>query len=509
MICKALNTFLFFFALAQSMPILAKRDNGYLKLDLYYYEQSFLMLQLDVGTPSKNYTFGLDTGSADLWIASPDVGDSSCEFCGRFNTSESTTWKELNVTYNMSYTTADAYGRMGTDDIEIAGKTIKNAQFASIDKTNLYYSAIFGVGPSVNENIYVPQYPNVPARLTSDGIINRNTLSLYAGTKNSTVGGALLFSAIDHAKYEGQLTQLDLVPQVEGATVKSYWANLHEFNIKGSNTTIPLLDNSITVLFDSGSSVNFLPKSIYEYVVYEYFNVTDPNTDTVPCYNPDTITYKLDNGFEIEVPMSDNIFDAGNGNCIIGFLQLSTDDNMHFGIPALQRIYTVFDTENMKLLVAPAVQTDEEDIQVIYKDTDLLKVLGNKKVLFSGSSTVVASTALSSATQASSAGTTTSASSVATAATTTTYTTSAEVLGAASASTTESLAFYGSTTTSPTTQSTETSSKAAATTSDPSRSTGSQEIATSQYSASNHNDWDNYRTIVSTIYLESNQCGEN
>lgn len=336
---------------------------GYLSLDLVYNEYSQLLTQVAIGTPQQRFNLSIDTGSSDSWVLATN-STSGCPTCATFASVSSSTWKDMQLAYNMTYGTASAWGYMGTDNVQAGNKTVYGQQLAVIFKTDYFYSGILGIGPVEVESIYINRYPNFPVELVKQGIIHRNVYSLYAGDKESVTAGKLLFGAIDHAKYTGDLVELPWVLSKGNTTVRGFYVKLNQVTININNRSeFDWFNSSIPVLFDSGSSVTQLPGKLYDRVLAEYFGIDSANTP-VPCNVLDTITYNLGD-FEIEVPMTDNIFDIGDGSCVVGFGRQPTDDKVVFGIPVLQRIYTVFDIDNKKLFIAKAVQTDQENIEVI------------------------------------------------------------------------------------------------------------------------------------------------
>ncbi|GMM37993.1 hypothetical protein DASC09_053180 [Saccharomycopsis crataegensis] len=360
--------------LANGTPILAKRSDRYIQASVQYIDQSDLMMELSVGTPGSEILVVLDTASSDLYVSLPNVttGYYSVDFIGSFTPSDSSTFKYLNITYDMQYLSGDVWGYMGTDDVSLSGEILRNYQFAYVYSSGNGITALLGLGPIGSENVYINRYPNFVTSLVNQGLIDRGIFGLYAGTQSSIDGGSIVFGGVDVAKYSGNLVQLNCVPQLSTTKkIVNYWVDFEGFSINGDNGMTSLLQNgtAYTAIFDSGTSVLALPDAIYQYIVYDYFNVSDPD-DTVSCDNNDTLNFQFD-GFDITVPMSDNLFSVGAGECIIAMQSSGNDVNFYLGITTLQRIYTVFDPINIKLYVAPIIQTNDSSVFSVQNDTDL------------------------------------------------------------------------------------------------------------------------------------------
>lgn len=74
---------------------------------------------VDVGTPAQSYNLVLDTGSADIWIASTN-----------YTPSQSSTFVNQTTAFSIEYGSGDVSGYVGTDTFSVAGHTVEGQTFA-------------------------------------------------------------------------------------------------------------------------------------------------------------------------------------------------------------------------------------------------------------------------------------------------------------------------------------------------------------------------------------------
>lgn len=361
------------FPLAVLAVPLARRSDGYIQAPLVYWEMSFLLLEISVGTPGQTVLSVLDTGLADFFVSLPNVTNVMCDpsYCGAYSPNLSATWHDTHKVYDMQYVSGNVSGYMGTEYVSIAGATIKDQEFAVIYDNPAEVNSIFGAAPRGSENIYIPSYDNSMITMVNQGIISRNLLGLYAGTHSSTKG-SVVFGGLDLAKFKGGFTKLSCYPEYSWATrTVGYWVEVGQISV--ANKT--LLKKPIRGLFDTGTSILTLSPDLYGWFFKSYFNVTSPGAP-VPCDNTDTLRIEFSDGYTLEYPMADNLFDNGDGTCTVGIASSGSDETMVVGIPALQNVYSVYDPEEIAVYVADVVQTDKEDPVSVPKGYDLTRVKG-------------------------------------------------------------------------------------------------------------------------------------
>ncbi|KAJ7739319.1 acid protease [Mycena olivaceomarginata] len=89
---------------------------------------------VQMGTPPQNFLILMDSGSADLWVASEACTSTAGGDCGNHQTlgsKSSSSFVASNTPFQVTYGTGAVAGAIVTDDISIAGLTLKAHTFGS------------------------------------------------------------------------------------------------------------------------------------------------------------------------------------------------------------------------------------------------------------------------------------------------------------------------------------------------------------------------------------------
>ncbi|KAG8927180.1 hypothetical protein FRC00_002232 [Tulasnella sp. 408] len=73
-----------------------------------------------IGTPARSFNVILDTGSADLWVASKDC-ITGCNGVPTFDAAASSSFRNLSSPFTIKYGSGGAAGRLGADTVQMAG----------------------------------------------------------------------------------------------------------------------------------------------------------------------------------------------------------------------------------------------------------------------------------------------------------------------------------------------------------------------------------------------------
>ncbi|KAJ4345077.1 hypothetical protein N0V95_005958 [Ascochyta clinopodiicola] len=356
------------------------------------------IMQLGIGTPPQKVTVLLDTGSSDLVI--PQTGSAICQD------------KQQQCTATGSKFSTGSFDRAKSSEVTDAGSPPLNATFqngvqlqGSIVKAGLTVGnqsastvqmgvvtkgflppgeplfPIFGVGPKQGEGIEVP-YQNVPAAMKDTGATNANVFGLYLNDFRGS-DGSIAFGGVDTAKYQGKLQEAPLLKDNSGqlpsfvidfSSVKLVTGNGsaragQSVNLapkRGMSGAVTLIDSGNPTVLIATQSVMALSKALGA-----TFNTETGNVGNVPCSMAQqglsmAFGFNSDN-VKIQVPlelMMTPIQNSGNGGQGAGDCALpvfATDDELtSIGSPFMQAAYVVFDMDQKRLLMAPAVMNTTE-----------------------------------------------------------------------------------------------------------------------------------------------------
>lgn len=300
----------------------------------------------------------------------------SCLDLGSFDTDSSDTFKHnssAEAFYIEYMDDSYAFGIWGNDDIRIGNLSsdihLSDASFAVVNQTNSDFG-VLGVGLPTLELTFALQdvtnpytYENFPMLLKSQGHISRTAYSLHL----TRVTGSVLFGAVDHAKYSGNLQTVPMLDTyLYSTTPNNFYVMMNSILLEGGSSNFTVTDLNIAVLLDSGTTLSYLPNSVYNklgamlggtYTSYGY---------RVSCsYHSNSYQFVFNfSGIQIRVPFSEMILEYSVG-CYLSVSSLGSYNVATFGDNFLRSAYIVHDLDNYEVLLAQFNDSGEENIEVI------------------------------------------------------------------------------------------------------------------------------------------------
>lgn len=330
----------------------------------------------------------LQIGGGSSAAGSGSGSGGTCTAAGSFNTAALDSFKVNSTAPDFSISYADgtyANGFWGHDYVDFGSSNVSDCSFAVVNDTTLD-TGVFGIGFAQLETTYsgstltrLYTYENFPLRLKETGQINKVLYSLYLNTADA-LSGSVLFGAVDHAKYSGQLQTVPIIN-----IYSSYYRNPIRFDIvldlitlESSSQNVSVLDLHIPALLDSGTTLTYLPTAILSSLVsllggslslLGYYRVS--------CSYNTNRAFAVFNfsGVEIKVPMSDLILSLGS-TCYLGVLGQSSDSLTGspyaiLGDNFLRNAYIVYDLEDYEISLAQVNYSSSEDIEVVLSSVPL------------------------------------------------------------------------------------------------------------------------------------------
>jgi elongation factor G len=357
-----------------------------------------------LGTPGQNLTLQLDTGSSDIWL--PDSNAQICTRAGRrrcdlgtFDPSRSSTYQVTGKgAFNINYVDgSSSKGDYFTDVFEIGGATLRNMTMGLGLETDIPYGLV-GVGYAASEAIVgqtqstSSAYPNLPVNMAQEGLISTVAYSLWLndlgkayvydperavhpvdGILDSSSGN-ILFGGIDTAKYQGQLTRIDIYPSQPDlfTSFRVALTSLQAISPSGSDT-LTSEEFPFPVVLDSGTTLSYLPTDLAQHVWNEVGAVYSPEFKlaVIPCRMQNSKGYFSfgfagPSGPRINVTMDELVLDLTSGQppvfntgpykgqeaCEFGIQNFSTSPYL-LGDSFLRSAYVVYDLVNNQIGIAP------------------------------------------------------------------------------------------------------------------------------------------------------------
>lgn len=289
---------------------------------------SYYKTELHIGNPPQKVAVQIDTGSSDLWVISSanPLCKTATTLCGKssiFNASRSNTFQQnqsqpFSISYG-DYTFASGYfvqdsisfdgfhGESSVNQLSLGENdepfsqnpgfensvstpsfTISAANFAMAERSNSS-EAVWGIGMETTESIakYVnsngdvyPTYPNLPKQMKQQGLIETVSYSLWLNDLRSS-SGSLLFGGVDHSKYKGSLQKVPMVSTRDGINKPiDFSVVMNGMSIYNKNNiSANVVDCSVPVLLDSGTTYSQLPLALIEPVASILGAIYDENNN--------------------------------------------------------------------------------------------------------------------------------------------------------------------------------------------------------------------------------------
>ncbi|KAK1222141.1 hypothetical protein PQX77_015069 [Marasmius sp. AFHP31] len=310
---------------------------------------------LAVGTPAVSYNVILDTGSADLWLAGPSFCDSSeCDSIATFSSSQSSTLKESDTPFSITYGSGFASGNLVTDNVQMAGFSVPNQVFAICNNVSSGMltqpvSGLLGLAfETIASTNATPLWETLVKSGTWDSPLMAFQLTRYGNAsrvRELEPGGSFTMGFVNSTLYTGEIEYHD-IPSGQG----TYWIQeMTSLTIQG--TSIPLTSGAESyAAIDTGTTLIGGPLSVVESI---YSQIEGSRVGTgdyegyylYPCSTNVAVTIAF-GGRTWTISNADfQVTSVGNSMCLGAFFGLETGRNLPswiVGDAFLKNVYSVF-----------------------------------------------------------------------------------------------------------------------------------------------------------------------
>lgn len=313
--------------------------------------------EVSVGNPGQKFSVVLDTGSADFWVQ-----ESNCTDCqgSKFDRSQSSSFTvpEGAPTFRINYGSGSVTGRLGRDDVALAGYRVVKQTFGLIDQGSHILGdsgqGILGLAFQSLSNAKV-----TPWWVTSSTKWPQSVFAFYLrrwrhddGATGSDDGGKLTLGYLDNSLYQGDVKYVKLLGNPR------YWAiPMAKLSVGGQDVDLAGKPN---VAIDTGTTHILGPEEVVQ-KIYEKIPNSRPSAGhhqymEYPCNQTvDDVTITFG---DFDLHMTNADFNAGEvkerpgwclGTFYIGRLSANNPVNWILGASALKNAYTVFDNTNQQV----------------------------------------------------------------------------------------------------------------------------------------------------------------
>ncbi|KAF2767162.1 Asp-domain-containing protein [Teratosphaeria nubilosa] len=303
---------------------------------------------VQIGSNGQTLNLDFDTGSADLWVFSSDLGTSELTGHSYFNPSKSSSWQAYSgASWEISYGDGSgASGSVGYEKVAIGGATATKqavelaTQVSStfVSDTNsdglvgLAFSSINTVEPEAQKTFFY----NV-----------KDQLAEYVFTANlkDNSAGTYTFGTIDSSQYTGDIHYVD----IDNSDGFWQWSPT-AYSIAGKSSECPTCSSGIA---DTGTSLILVDDDIVEAYYKQVSNAEYSNTQggyTYPCSASLPSFGVQVGGWTATVNGSDLTYATIDDSTCFGGIQSNEGQGISiYGDVFLKQFFAVFDGENNRL----------------------------------------------------------------------------------------------------------------------------------------------------------------
>eukprot|EP00440_Ansanella_granifera_P058485 gb/GFBE01063387.1/.p1 GENE.gb/GFBE01063387.1/~~gb/GFBE01063387.1/.p1 ORF type:complete len:386 (+),score=123.59 gb/GFBE01063387.1/:1-1158(+) len=315
--------------------------------------------EVDIGTPAQKFLVIYDTGSSNLWV--PSAKCTNCKKQGpKYDLTKSSTYKQNGQPFSLAYGTGNCKGALSTDDVKMAGLTIKGASFGEVteEAADVFgqapFDGILGMGPPTAA---VDKVPTPMQMLLEQKLIEKNIFAYYLASAGKS-GSTLTLGGTDDSMHA---EDFHYAPVAWTAKVLPYWL------VKGSDIKVagassgacnPFLGCQLVV--DTGTSVIAAPGKAADGILAKIGKV---NEDCSNVKDLPVVTFSI-NGKDFDLGPDFYVLrqtgENGAEECAVGIQAIQGVPLWILGDPFLRKYYTVWDGEQNRVGFALAKQTSEE-----------------------------------------------------------------------------------------------------------------------------------------------------
>lgn len=318
---------------------------------------------IGLGTPPQEFNVIFDTGSSNLWVPSSNCRSIACFFHKKYDSSLSSTYSKNGTAFKIRYGSGPVEGYISKDTLTVGSMNIEEQLFGeTTQEPGLVFAfgrfdGIFGLGyHEIAVNGVQPPFYN----MMEHGLISEKLFSVWLGKQGETLGGELIFGAVDPSRFTGDIHWIPV-------TRKGYWeVHLESASFvydNENNKNQEWKANPCRAAIDTGTSLIAMPADEAE-ALHANINGAKKspqgNTWIIPCDMIDSlpdIAFQF-NGKQFIIKPEQYVIKAG-GQCLSGFM------GMDIPAPAgpiwiigdifLRAYYSVYDFGKSRVGLATAV----------------------------------------------------------------------------------------------------------------------------------------------------------
>ncbi|XP_065793512.1 pregnancy-associated glycoprotein 2-like [Muntiacus reevesi] len=329
---------------------LSKRDTNIATHPLRNFLDMVYVGNITIGTPPQEFRVVFDTGSADLWVPSITCESPACKTLSTFNPQNSSSFRKAGQPVTLVYGSGLIRGFLGSDTVRIGNFVSLNQSFGlSVEEfgfDGMPFDGVLGLAfPSISLTGARPIFDN----LWSQGAFSEPVFAFYL-SKSKPEGSVVMFGGVDHRYYKGELNWVPV-------SHKRHWQI--SMNRTTMNGEVVACSPGCHATLNTGTSVIYGPKEMVTNIHKVMKAKPKDSQYVVSCDAVNTLPPVIFNinGIDYPLPPQAYIIKVKN-SCLSAFrggLEALSPDTWVLGDVFLRQYFSVFDRENERIGLAPAV----------------------------------------------------------------------------------------------------------------------------------------------------------
>merc|ERR1712063_183095 len=160
-----------------------------------------------IGTPPKEFTTIMDTGSSNLWVPSTSCTDRACSGKQKYSASASSTSIPNGKPITIHYGTGSMKGKLVYDNVDVAGLTVVKQEFAEATSLATFFtgSPFDGILGLAYQSISADNVPTFFDNAVKQNGID-SVFSFYLDSQSGSNSSVLTFGGYDTSYFSGTIT---------------------------------------------------------------------------------------------------------------------------------------------------------------------------------------------------------------------------------------------------------------------------------------------------------------
>jgi hypothetical protein len=327
--------------------------------------------EVDIGTPAQKFSVVMDTGSANLWVASDKcTTKTSCKGKTEFVESKSSTYKSSTQKFSIQYGTGSCSGTIGYDTVCIAGVCVEQQPFGDATSLAAFFTdqPMDGICGLAFQSLAVDRVIPPVLNMIQQNLLDNPWFTVWMtseGNVQGTNGGQITLGDYDTDHCS---STCDWVP-LSSATYYEFILDGYKVDTSSSSKAVAATNPRVpsrrrratgsAAISDTGTSLIAGPSEDIDTICKQLGGKPDGGLYTIPCSKKDSLPDVIFTINGKDYPVSSKNYVVPDGTqCILGFqgMRAVAGPKWILGDCFIREYCNVYDMGNKRLGLCKATQ---------------------------------------------------------------------------------------------------------------------------------------------------------